>query len=320
MLGELDDEIAPARPSGGEVKFSADRKHRIMHGFRFKFAAVLPPEQRVSVVDFLRLFVPGARRLTVGLTHEDKLVQLFHRAAKIIAESHRQPVEQFGMRWQHAHASKIIRCFHEAPPEMIEPHTIGDTAPGERIAGISDPLRQSHPALTLGCVGGKLESSGQLIIERAERSGRHLASRHGDLAAGEEMNGTRLAAIPPGAAEISRAIVDGSRKDNLLGGKLRQVLVRCFKFSGIGGTGEFRGFIESFCDQGIPLFAQLGELLPTSGRCGINAIGEIFPRPAHGGFNAVNTRHRRIQRHVFSARIECLQFRKGKNEIVLSWR
>ncbi len=58
----------------------------------------------------------------------------------LIAKLHRQPIEQFGMRGQVAHAAKIVGRIDDPATEVIEPNTIHDRAPRKRVAAVDDPL------------------------------------------------------------------------------------------------------------------------------------------------------------------------------------
>ena len=75
MLRVFDDEVLPARSAHREIEFSADGQDRVTHGFGFKFAAILPPQEGVVLRRIFSAFRIAGGRLLIGGARHDQPVQ-----------------------------------------------------------------------------------------------------------------------------------------------------------------------------------------------------------------------------------------------------
>ena len=214
-------------------------------------------------------------------------MQLLERLAAV-AEFEREPVEQFGMGGQRAHAAEIIRRFHQAAAEVILPDAIHDAAPGERIVGVREPLSERDAARALGVLGGEREARGQ-GRERGERAGGDDFLRLFHVAAMEELDDARFAAVGSGAAERAAAKMHGAGENRFRRGKFRERGGALVERGRVGGE---RGAQLGFCGAGD----EFGALLFEVGELGRGlaffraveiSVGEIFPAPARRGFDGI---------------------------------
>ena len=154
----------------------------------------------------------------------------------------------------------------------------------------------------------------QQVIDGGECCRLHFSPWHGDLAAGQEMDGAGLAAR---ATEISASRKRGARIDDLHGRKLGQAFPGGFQSRGIGLPRRHAGGIQCFGDQGIALAAQGRQLLSAARGRWINAIRQVLAGPAPGTFDAIETGDGCPRGNVLSGGVESLQFGEGEDVIVL---
>src|SRR5438552_563852 len=92
------------------------------------------------------------------------------------------------MRGRRTHAAEIAGSGDDSAAEMVMPDTIGDGAPGERIAGIANPSGKGRAALALIVRPGELEA----VLQggnAGERAGCGRLARFANVAAAEDVNG-----------------------------------------------------------------------------------------------------------------------------------
>ena len=63
----------------------------------------------------------------------------------VVHQFHRQPIEQFRMRRQHALRTEILAREHDASTEQLLPMPIGRHARRERVVAIDQPLGEAEP-------------------------------------------------------------------------------------------------------------------------------------------------------------------------------
>ena len=73
----------------------------------------------------------------------------FFNVPAVLNEILREPIKQFGMRWQFSLAAEIFRCRNNSATEMHFPNAIHHDARGKRILFINEPLRQPKPVLRI---------------------------------------------------------------------------------------------------------------------------------------------------------------------------
>src|SRR5262245_24120540 len=110
------------------------------------------------------------------------------------------------MRWRLSHAAEVVGRGGEPAAEVILPDPVDDAPPGERVSGVDDPFRQCDAALSLTGVRKQFER-GRRAWHSADRAGHHLLLRLGDVAAIENEDRPRFAAVRAGTAECTGAVM-----------------------------------------------------------------------------------------------------------------
>ena len=78
------------------------------------------------------------------------------------------------MAWQTAVMPEIVRRIDDASTEVIQPNTVYDAPPGERIGWMGNPSRKRNPPLAFAVIAVCYKLKG-LEIERGDRPGCNLA-------------------------------------------------------------------------------------------------------------------------------------------------
>ena len=288
VLRLIDDEVLEARAAHREVELAGDGEHRVIDRFGFELAAVHAPEKGVTRVDLLvgRMAEGG---LTIGRARDDQSVELLERLAAV-AEIDGQPVEQFGVCGQAAHASEVVWRIAQAAAEVVMPDAVDDDAPGERITVIGDPMREGDAPGTFGCVGGQVELRAQLLGKgQGAWADFFVGAAHITTLQHEDRPG--LATVGPCTGEGASALVDRAHVSDLRRGEFGNVRGNL----GAGG-GKFGELLIVRRIRLAGALADLGALAFQEGDAGIVAfrlqaievaVGQVEASPAWAGFDAI---------------------------------
>ena len=318
MLRLVDHEVLEAWPTHFQIEFAGDEQHRVAHRFGLEFATVCAPQVAVVGVHFLE---SGHARgiLAIRRAGHDQLVQRLERLTAI-AELGGQPVEQFRMRRQPAHAPEIIRRLDQTSTEVILPDSIDGRTPGQRIVASRQPLREGGAALAFGVIRREFKprrQSGQTI----QGARPDFLPRLLNAATIQHINGSRLAALGPRACKRTRPGVN----------RRHVGCARCRQFAQFGLHGSQIAFHlgqrvlvadgRDARDQPITILAQCGQLTAVRpARARLPAIGQIQLLPTHRRLDGIERGDDGTERHVVAVRSQRVQLRQRKDVVVLPQR
>ena len=127
----------------------------------------------------------------------------------VVAEPHRQPVEQLRMTRSSPHATEIIGRLNQSTAEVMLPNPVHDGPPGQDVGWISNPLGQGHSALAFRQGRIDLESTAQAQGPRHTRC--YLIARFAHITARQQVNGPWLSAIGSGPSKSASPMMHRAR-------------------------------------------------------------------------------------------------------------
>ena len=230
------------------------------------------------------------------------------------SRNRREPVEQFGVRGSWPILPKSLGVSTSPRPKWYCQTRLTIDRQVERVVRVGEPLGQGRAAVALGVVRRQVEAAVD-AGDGGERAGADFLAGPGHVAARQDVDRPRLAAVWPGADERAAAGVDGAdvgracRDGSLRGRGSAACIVHASRTA--RSAMPVRRARPSRARVLLAL-SFVSSLAVEFRARRIDAVGQVRLPPADGRLDAVERRHRPCPRRGSCPRHRALRARPGR--------